>query len=1159
MIQRFVSKLLVMLMVLSASAIAIAKVDPYSVQFEQQVQQLFLDNTMKVSATKTDAYINRLETKKRQIGSLIANAERQAGNSDEAKISKKVADADSLKGLDVAILQLQRMKKSADLAQVYDLAKMALDIEGSIRIDGEIGDPIESIVDKVGTTLGEWKLPKNSSAADEATNLYDPRTQSYLSQQEIANLKAQGADLSLYGPGPSSPFWNKPASISNIDVNAAGDGKLTPLYRTFEGFPTVMNFDYKGMKHTNTKPKMDVTWTDAQGNKHKLKFKLSELHADPTVSSLMQTLGYPQDLTRYIRHVRINLGNQSFSDMKRDWEDYFKRDGWHSWQIENYIESQGTDAKGQQYVIFKDGLIEAKPDTNVRLGGWRFGENKSFREVRALLFLQLFFDNNDIKEFDNNLLILQKDANGEMKRYMEIADPGRSLGGFMMENPDMFQWDVISGENSKEFKFYYRGVHQTDIKNKMTLADVKWATRLLSGLTRKQFEAAVARGNWPACMQKIYVEKLIARRNALVRHLGLTNEIALMPETQNRAQYDKKANLCQTNLVDIKANYSSDFDQTMNSAYELVAKTLRDRIYDLAGALISGKRRYVWNSATINTKDFKNLNTRYISEVILNFSREIEQNPKPKTEQDLYIVEDTFELGFRLGVEFGAFKDIVYTRKFSLSYPVRSYSDARLHNGFVVNLMLARDIAKNQLPDQYVLKTEHYLENGVGIAASTDLITAPLLGMLTLKLKTGIARINLWRSMLDHRDENRVILYRDRSDWTQAHLDGSFALSLLRFKVFTSLQGWGQAAGYGQILTKADLDNPVKTAAVGRAVVDGDFDAIHSSEKEFALSDDFRISGFKWNLLFVHGNTQNRLDNIQIATNGQKGQNTLEYRTTKEKGVGFITDNKTFSKSVEVYLNPKVPGDIRINVRVIGSNIDTRDNDLSTYIGFINSISPNNARVIDFSPNLGYSTNGRWGMMVASSETEYSPQAVYRILTLTAPQLRGQVAASKGMGANQYASVLRNYQEYRQAELDEQGSVAKTNPDALMKEFGLDRDQIQLIQATENFVHNLKKANSERTLDKKVQLIAEALRNSLFVNKSGFYDPTILKAMNRVAGLQNVYSRNVLTKPPFDEEKTIEAKPIYGEFGTRSEANDKYLIFTPQSPVELYTMFDTWF
>jgi hypothetical protein len=65
--------------------------------------------------------------------------------------------------------------------------------------------------------------------------------------------------------------------------------------------------------------------------------------------------------------------------------------------------------------------------------------------------------------------------------------------------------------------------------------------------------------------------------------------------------------------------------------------------------------------------------------------------------------------------------------------------------------------------------------------------------------------------------------------------------------------------------------------------------------------------------------------------------------------------------------------------------------------------------------------------------------------------------------------------------------------------------------------------------------------------------------MNRLAGEANFYSRNLITVPEPYEVNLLEGTPAYGRIGTPLKSNLKYLIYSPVTAVDLYTMFDTWF
>lgn len=57
-----------------------------------------------------------------------------------------------------------------------------------------------------------------------------------------------------------------------------------------------------------------------------------------------------------------------------------------------------------------------------------------------------------------------------------------------------------------------------------TWADARWMARRIGQLTRADLERVFADSGWPTFSQRLGVEKMLARRNDLVRTFGLTGE-----------------------------------------------------------------------------------------------------------------------------------------------------------------------------------------------------------------------------------------------------------------------------------------------------------------------------------------------------------------------------------------------------------------------------------------------------------------------------------------------------------------------------------------------------------------------------------------------------------------------------------------------------------
>jgi hypothetical protein len=103
------------------------------------------------------------------------------------------------------------------------------------------------------------------------------------------------------------------------------------------------------------------------------------------------------------------------------------------------------------------------------------------------------------------------------------------------------------------------------------------------------------------------------------------------------------------------------------------------------------------------------------------------------------------------------------------------------------------------------------------------------------------------------------------------------------------------------------------------------------------------------------------------------------------------------------------------------------------------------------------------------------------------------------------------------------------------------------------------RAQAERSFNEKIEKLAEAFRKAVFLDRTGFYNPYVLGALNRIAGEKTIYSRNLITVPEPMAMNTLEGTPAFGRIGAPMKDGLRYLIFAPVTALDLYNMFDTWF
>lgn len=1085
-------------MLLTVSAVH-AKVHPFSHEFVQELREKFFEGNVP-SASKISVHEKRIDKKIAEISALIG---------DEEKAQK----ADSVVALARCAKLIQRMK-SANRNDVLRLGAEFLEVEGAVRIEGD------AVAWRTGLEQGRnfikrWTLPFHSRPEEEASDLYDSVSGTFLIPEDFGDK-----DLSLYDPDPKTTFWKKPGTstlYAGEDISFPGDG-------------SEMEFD--GVKYSDTRPKMGVYVKDESGKKKKFKLKFAaEIHADPTLSNIQRKLGFEADMTKYVKNIRVNLGRKySIKDLSRDLEVYYHRDNAKlNYKLETFVKESGRDKNGE-FVIFKEAILEAKPKGITRAGGWSFKEqgHADLRSVRGLLMVQLWLDNSDMKEFGNNQVLLKGD-----ETHLIISDLGKGLGNFIGEKPELYTSKMVSKRTKKGLTFTFRQWATAAIKNKMTLADARWAGRLIATLTRDDIAEGVRAGGWPLCIQKIYIEKILSRRNDLLHHIGLFgqndrngNVIAEIPVSDD-TDFHK---VCSPSDL---SDATLDFDWNTGVVTKPIFRAAVNALTDLAANAIGQTKHITLEGAEIGFEG------GFISQVILNLRREVETNPKPKSAEELYIIRDHFEVGMRLGYSFGLYKDYVYSRAFTMSYPVRTKAEARWKNGFIVNVLLPKNIRDGKLPEKYVLHTDHFLERGYGV--DLDNMTEPV--SISAKIRASKAR--LLRTILDHRNKDRVVIYRDRTDYAEVLLRTYARLVLLKLPLMETYKRWGNSSGAGSVLTQEEM----ASVDIQKAVVHGDFTDHFHREKKFHLRNQFQEQDFSWNLIFLRGRNSGRFERIHLEHDG-KSDEFIQYRTSRMNSWNFINGSEDRTSAVQV-LAEKGEGNFQIKVTNVILDTNTKDEELENdYLNFINNLSHDGTPIIPFTPSLGYSTNKKWGLMETRSETTYFREGITAILALTDENLFHHLAAQLKLTRSELNDLMVRVKNAK----EELSNRSVSSRAAILRTYGLTDREMDLMAGVEVFRKGLKDLRKEKTLPLQLKKLGGLFRKMSL----GIKDARILGTMNRIVGPENFHSINVISPPQFKEMNTIEGLALVGELGNARPDQAGYLNYVPTTALELWNVFENW-
>ncbi len=1100
---------------------------PYSVSYLKTIQQKFYSEDGSLSLKKINTYRNLINSKKHELvgvegKDLTANsilAKKYEGSTEKKKV-KKINEHEYAIAFQLIERKLNQLEVTLNIKYQQALINEILELEGAMRKEG-LGAPLKKLVSEVSSLTSSWKVSKSFNAKLESTNLYDGFSGRYMSQDRISQLYKEGYDLSLVNPLDSS-FWQNPKRGRRKTMKEIALGASMSLYdnKAVEFPQDGVTLYFDEVKRSATKPKINV-YHEVAGKKVKYKLKLgAELHSDPTAAALMMSLGFATDITQVKKNIKLILKDSSYEEFKLQWESYYRRDSYRLYYpIESYISEKGLTAEGDEYLVFKEGLLEAKPKGIERLGPWGFGElgHDSYREVRASLLVQMWINNVDIK-FENNKVLLKK-INGDYKIFHINSDPGKSFGAVLIqEKPDAFDTKIVKDVKSKEVVLKYISTLNKPIKNKSTYSDLRWGTRLIASLTRKQIAEAVNNGRWPhACVERFYVERLISRRNDLVESFDLNHEIELIPvnDTLLSQSFDE---VCK-GQDEALGESTTNFDSSLSVYAGPPLKTTRDVIL----RALRGVTNTI-NSARINVEDVAVTDRGYIR-VVAAPDRLVELNPNPKSSDDLYIVTDSIELGFGLGLNTILYGDSTYSKKYTLSYTARTLKEAETRNMYIADIFLPFHLSKKKLPKKYVLTVDHYFNTAAGIrSAPLSLVSATVEAQLSKKL--------IYRTTIDKSQPEQYILYAQKTDFLEASLDAFIRVIFLKLSLYENLNQWsGTIDGKGGFIKAQELDeNPGLWEKLHGLTEEGDASELRPYLDDFYLWSDFKNSIKEINLIFWSQKKQKRLDQLTIGTEeGEKSQ--LQYLSSIKSKYAIVVEPEARRKVVQVYTssdNQKM--DYEIKLQLFKNDPVTKDKELQgSYLELINAIGdPQDKKIIPFTPSLGYARNGLWGHTLTNVNITYYPKAVKKMLETTEVDVWKAVSEVTG-----FTNTELNEKKYYYLKQREINSSADN----------------KILKVAYRFIKYIDKYKESDSKADKIKYLAKALRRSLR-HQNGFYNPFVLKLINKIVGYENYYAEAEIVSPPFRPEVFFEGQGLSGVYGHKQESQRMYIDLSTLTPTE---------
>lgn len=382
------------------------------------------------------------------------------------------------------------------------------------------------------------------------------------------------------GPGPEadavhrpSTFWTPPGDVGSRDLGAGfGRGRM-PDHDDIV-------WSYAGPKTgTGAHPGFEV-----RTGGRRLKVKFAEVHSEPFASRVFDALGYhvpvvdhaPRIRVAYdrrllrefhqrtelvtrlqllgfipVHHLRYQRRHDPFDfvraarlvDGTEITSDEFRRRLLPDSQGIRFAEDQ-PEAFDREFearvawLVFEGVNVEVDDGAGHAVGRWGYGDldHADRQELRGLALLAAWLAWFDSRPVNTRLRVLA--PAGDLRH--EITDLGGCLGrspGFMIaswERPEHFSDRFTRPERRQgpgrmtiPFRITgYQPVVETPAFRAMTVGDARWMARWIGGLSEAQLADALAAAGFGAADARWYLDRLVARRDTMIRDLGLGSEIA---------------------------------------------------------------------------------------------------------------------------------------------------------------------------------------------------------------------------------------------------------------------------------------------------------------------------------------------------------------------------------------------------------------------------------------------------------------------------------------------------------------------------------------------------------------------------------------------------------------------------------------------------------
>jgi hypothetical protein len=1118
--------LVVLIVSLGASSGFAGSPLPFTPAFSAEIEERFFVDGW-VSPEKLVAYRAEIEVRRHEVISVmtashLARGRKRKSAKKRALRKKEVRIYDVLLGRGERVGWLDELAGEQDPVAARRLAGRILEVDYALLLEGARPPSIQTGEYIAAISVLNWGVPNGANAEEaerEASNLWNADAGEYYGAAELAELIRSGVDISRLGPASDSTIWRNPGAIAKVDVREAYLGGHHPVHEGLD-LPFPREARLKEIRRTQIKPKFEVE-VDAEGKERDYKLKVGgEIHAEPTVGALLATLGFNTDVVVHVKDFRIDIGDTDVDELRDAWRSYFEFKRMHlSYRFDDYL-VYGEDERGR-YLIAKEASLGFTPDELIRVGPWPWGANGNdgLREARALGLFNVWVGNVDVKESENNKLVLRPDSDGSLSTYHVLHDPGSAFGRVMSEQIEAYPWEIVKRTVSGRIRFNYHSVVSPTLRKLLTYSDARWATRLIAQLTREQITEAVALGAWPESVAQLLVEKLIYRRNQLVVVFDLAEEMTPSGPigylAVDRQLTTADGHVVEGELVDgVFEGATQEFDNYWEEFLGPVWKqvklfgigTVQQTIGTVPGLIFD--------------KDSSGLPTGVLVGLHVTIKREVEENPLPTGDDDYFLVRDRMLLGLRVGGQLIVTGTTGFWRSYTLVQPVGTRAEAHTIGNTILSVRLPYHVWKDRLPENFVLIRESYLDGRLGV--TTQSINGSL-GPVGADWTGGLVRVS--RDVLSQKNA-RMLVYRDVSKYVESRLEAWLNFIIFRLPMAIHTGRAGDVAGrLYELPSEATREDPAWSDALSRLIRDGDFSGIEGRVGGTEIHSVFKTSDASAHLFFLAGQSLgSREDRVTLSPVAglappvrpvQPEEHFVQYRTGARGFWAFIDLGEDRLHTVTSVVRASGPTGEWQPPKIVSTYFqrdrNTFDDELGDgYLRFMNGISGGHGPLIEFTPSL-HSVNGRWGDLEVGVRVGYSRKAVQQLRTLEPEVLWAQLARDFGLTNEQMSKLRRRMDARGKLRLAQRRRI----PYQLRRPIFLARKVLA----------KLDRAKAEDDASLWMRDVVDAL-STASPYRQGKFDPRVIGAMHRLLDREDLSIEATVEPPPWVDNRLMCHVPV---------------------------------